>query len=310
MIEPKVEIITHSVGPTNIELVTYLLEYPRFIHGELMTHRVFSRNAASSRAIPFKTMTKRIQEDGVEIIDYQKRHRGMQGSEVFTGWRREVCELVWEDAKNSAIECAERLDRIGVTKQIANRISEPFSTIKVLVTATEWNNFFMLRDHPDAEIHIQLLARKMKEALDGSTPTRLKQGEWHLPFITEEDIMEHRVHDQTYRVDWDGLLQVSAARSARTSYLNNYGKKDYNSDYKLYEQLITNEPQHASPIEHQAQAISEEFSPENMRAYPCDFLEKLSIPDGCELRMKTYKDKEIWSGNFRGWKQNRKVLEK
>lgn len=298
----KVEVVAHSVGPNGIQICTMLCEYPRCIHGELMTHRVFSRNASSSRAIPFKTQVRLLEENMFVPLKFQKRHSGMQGSSYFEGWRDSLLRKLWRVAGNTAIASAKRLDRLGVTKQLTNRILEPFSHIKVVITSTEWNNFFTLRDHKDAEIHIQELAREMKKAFDKSTPVKLEAGQWHLPFIDFREDVSIAEHP----VDWMKWIKVSVARCARTSYLNNFGKKDINADMKLYEQLIVNDPKHASPCEHQAQAINDNGNILEISLGDPTLLPDL-LPDGIELKI-TNKETSLWSGNFRGWIQYRKTI--
>jgi hypothetical protein len=314
MYEPKVEIIKDSIGPSGVRLTTLVLEYPRIIHGELLTHRLFSRNASSSRAVKFSKMVERIERDMFVPQQFLKRHTGMRGDEFFTGWRQTVSEKLWRFAGKSAIACAKRLDRIGITKQISNRLLESFSTIKVVVTATEWGNFLTLRNHPDAEIHIQSLARKIQEALGSSTPQELEEGEWHLPFIKHED--HEYVKNIPTEVAISTLIKISSARCARVSYLNFYGKNDYNADLRLYDQLITNKPMHASPIEHQAQALSHKYH----ECHLCEFDLNQTLPKGLELRITDHTDwhssnlpvgrkLEVWSGNLKGWIQYRKVME-
>ena len=142
----EAKIIADSISPQGHRITSVLLTYPRFIHAELMTHRMFSRNSASSRAIPFAKMVKMVEEDPFIPIAWQKDHKGMQGTEYFTEFnhtyeRRET----WIDASRQAIKKAEWLNKQGVTKQLCNRLLEPFMWHTVLVTATEWENFFELR---------------------------------------------------------------------------------------------------------------------------------------------------------------------
>ena len=154
----EAKIIADSISPQGKRITTYLLTYPRFIHAELMTHRLFSRNSASSRAIPFEKMAKMVEEDPFIPIAWQKDHKGMQGTEYFTNERisnyseyldgNEVVyqlEEEWLEARNCAIEQAKNMNQLGLTKQICNRLLEPFMWHTVLVTATEWDNFFELR---------------------------------------------------------------------------------------------------------------------------------------------------------------------
>lgn len=139
------EIIADSVSPQGDRITTLLLTYPRFIHGEVMTHRLFSRNSASSRAIPFKKMVKMVKKDPFIPIAWQKDHKGMQGTEYFTGWKEKILRQVWVTASKGAIFFATGLNKLGLTKQLCNRLLEPFMWHTVLVTATEWDNFFNLR---------------------------------------------------------------------------------------------------------------------------------------------------------------------
>lgn len=147
------QIVADSINPQGNRITTFLLTYPRFIHGELMTHRVFSRNSASSRAIPFEKMVKMVQEDPFIPIAWQKNHKGMQGNEYITDETDfELNKKAWLDAKDNAVSSAKYLNHgvkegrdNGVTKQLCNRLLEPFMWHTVLVTATEWDNFFELR---------------------------------------------------------------------------------------------------------------------------------------------------------------------
>ena len=138
------QIIADSINQQGDRITTYLLTYPRFIHGELMTHRMFSRNSASSRAIPFEKMVKMVEEDPFIPIAWQKDHKGMQGSE-YLDFNVPSCTGEWLRARSQAVRFARELNAHGVTKQLCNRLLEPFMWHTVLVTATEWENFFELR---------------------------------------------------------------------------------------------------------------------------------------------------------------------
>ncbi|MGV8961949.1 MAG: hypothetical protein ACOH2V_01030 [Candidatus Saccharimonadaceae bacterium] len=140
------QLIADSMSPQGHRITSFVLTYPRFIHGELMTHRMFSRNSASSRAIPFKTMVKMVKEDPFIPIAWQKDHRGMQGTEYFTTLQEIKNNThAWVAASYEAIKHAAWLNNLQVTKQLCNRLLEPFMWHTVLVTATEWDNFFELR---------------------------------------------------------------------------------------------------------------------------------------------------------------------
>jgi thymidylate synthase ThyX len=213
-----------------------------------MTHRVFSRNAGSSRAIPIESLIKDIVDDPVEPI-FMNNKKGMSAVEETTGWKLATAKLSWDTARNRAVSHAVELSKIGVHKQIANRLLEPFSHINVLVTATEWDNFFNLRISPEAQQEICELAKSMKQVMYDSIPI---EDVVHLPYIDDED----KKHFNNILFD---LQKISVARCARVSYLNFENKKDYKDDLRLFDQLYTSK--HMSPFEHTAFAM---FEPEGL----------------------------------------------
>lgn len=250
------KVIAYSMNQRGNPLVTVQLRYPRFIHAELMTHRVFSRNASSSRAIPVERLIKDILEDTAMPLHWGKNQPGMQADEecdnrinVYADGLddpavNETREHAWKLARDQAVRFARAFDAAGYHKQIVNRLLEPFSHINVLVTASEWSNFFALRRHKDAQPEIHALADAIWEAMAVSTYDTLKPGEWHLPYITYE---EKKLYDQEVQ------LRCSVARCARVSYLTTEGTKpSVEQDQKLYERLVGSVPLHASPAEHQA----------------------------------------------------------
>lgn len=280
MIEAK--IVADSIAPSNVRLTTFVLTYPRFIHAEFMTHRVFSRNASSSRAIPVAKLLKEVWKNPASPIAFQANKTGMQGGEYFPPWKQLIARAVWKLASVSAIFWGKILEKLNVHKQYANRITEPFAHITVVVTATEWSNFFALRYHHMAQPEIAELAKKMWEAYSNKKPTGLGAGIWHLPFIKTEDVtnaivyLGHVFPKTLDKEIYEFLAKISVARCARVSYLNHDGTKStLAQDLQLYDRLLGNSPIHASPAEHQAQAVS---------------------------------DPNYRSGNFRGWIQYRKTL--
>jgi len=288
------QIIADSISPEKIRLTTMLLRYPRFIHAELMTHRVFSRNASSSRAIPVERSIQAILQDTAMPMHWGKNQKGMQAEEEcntrmddgFDGCSRETA---WLWARDNAIKVAQGYVNAGYHKQIVNRLLEPFSHINVVVTSTYWKNWYKLRDHPMAMPEIQILAREMFDKQLSSKPQELEPGQWHLPFVGNEDkynLAGNTMLMQAHETDFNGILiRLSVARCARTSYLTTEGKKpDISSDLKLYDRLVGSEPLHASPAEHQA------------------------TPDE-----RFWGKPEIWMhrnqhGNLFGWRQYRKML--
>jgi hypothetical protein len=240
----RAEVLLDSMNPDGQRLTTMVLEYPRMIHAEFMTHRVFSRNAASSRAIPFPKMLQRILEDTAVPVKWGAEQKGMQsGDELPEDKRRYVSDL-WMQGRNSAIDTATRMYEAGLHKSICNRVIEPWMNIAVLVSSTKWFNFLKLRDHPDAEPTIDAVAKAVRAARNGSVPQRLKWGEWHIPYDPGDDWT------------FSERLAIATARCARLSYYNFDGTSDPKADLALHERLKGGSGGigHWSPFEHCAEA--------------------------------------------------------
>ena len=203
------KVVAHSKSSiTGKEIITFELIYPRFIHSELMTHRLFSRNAASSRAIPVSKMIEMVRNNPASPIHWGKNQPGMQAKEecleqVFIQtfydnaiWEGKTEEEALAEAHVSAkhawgffageiADMAESFSIAGYHKQIVNRILEPFQWMKTVVTSTEWDNWYWLRNHPDAQPEIKRLAEVMLEAKEASEPRLLQPGDWHVPYYDE-----------------------------------------------------------------------------------------------------------------------------
>ena len=239
----EVKIIEDSIF-NGSRLTTFQLKYPRFIHSEFMTHRVFSRNASSSRAIPVSKMIEQVRNDPATPIHWGMNERGMQASKELQEDEAKYVQGLWKDSAILAASLAERMEKLNAHKQVVNRILEPFQWISVVCTATEYQNFFDLRCHKDAQPEIQHLANMMKEAYTRQNPKELKEGIYHLPYVSEEERQKFNTFD---------LVKMSAARCARVSYLTHDGKNPSpEKDFELYERLVGSVPIHASPTEHQA----------------------------------------------------------
>lgn len=274
----EVKVIEDSVYRRGTRLTTLQLKYPRYIHAEFMTHRVFSRNASSSRAIPVGKLAQISLDEMVEPIVWGLNQPGMQAKmEELPTEAKEEAKKLWRYAAETCAQVSTQLADLGLHKQWANRLTEWFGHINVVVTATEWDNFFELRNHPDAQPEIKALAAAMAKALEDSTPriiqdTDTEEYEWHLPYVSmgERDKYEIGV-----------LRKLSAARCARVSYLKHDGREpNLAEDLLLYDRLVGSRPIHASPIEHQGSPMWDEMYP----------------------HMK-------FSGNLRGWYQYRKLIE-
>jgi hypothetical protein len=211
---------------------------------EIMTHRDRARNAASSRAIPWPKMMSAIVETPVVPLRFGSEQKGMQtGGEIDNP---QEAERIWLEARDNAVKAAQALADIGVHKSICNRLTEPWMWITVVMSATEWSNFFRLRCHSDAEIHFQKIAGMIRDSLKESVPTRVVSGGWHLPFIEDVEIEEHGIEE---------ACKASTARNARVSYLTHEGKKNWIKDLELFDVLVNGSGfGHWSAHEHVARA--------------------------------------------------------
>jgi len=293
-------VLADSQSPAGHRLTTLEATFPRFVLAEFNTHRVFSRNSASSRAIPIAKQLRRVLEDPYIPIEFGSNQPGMQAGAALSGAKRDAAEREWLHARDDAVRRTlglvtdpdfisaddDLLDALGsveeairnrtqpaewlnVHKQVANRLLEPFMWHTVIVTATEWDNFWNLRCHPDAQPEIRLVAESMRAAVNDSNPAKLQPDEWHLPLVLPED------REQVESIE--DLIKVSAGRCARVSYLTHAGKRDLDADIQLHDRLL--ESGHMSPLEHPARPLS-----------------------ASELK------ESEWSGNFHGWHSYRREI--
>ncbi|TXN08960.1 hypothetical protein FV222_00375 [Methylobacterium sp. WL103] len=266
-------VVEDSLSPDGIRLTTFLLRYPRFIHAEVMTHRVFSRNGRSSRAVPVKRL---LLESIVQPVGYEANRPGMTSVAPLTGWRKVVAQATWLGMAHLNKLGVRILHGVGLHKQWANRPLEWFGCIDVLVTATDWANFFALRLDKGTQPELQILAGLMDAAMVQSSPRLLSPGQWHMPFVDENERATLTIAEQ---------LVLSTARCARLTIEPFDGNADYAAERARYERLVVSTPVHASPAEHQATPDEKHF----------------------------FRDVERWKqphlhGNFRGYVQHRQLL--
>lgn len=294
----EAKVLADSISPADQRLTTLEATFPRFILAEFNTHRVFSRNSASSRAIPVAKQLQRVLDDPYVPIEFGSNQPGMQAGPPLEDAAKEAAEAEWLRARDDAVRhvlglmtspeltarhsslaaCLEEakesikdppVEWLNVHKQVANRLLEPFMWHTVIVSSTTWENFWNLRCHPDAQPEIQLLAIQMREAVDASVPIPLQEGEWHLPLIRPEDREEVASVEE--------LVKVAVGRCARVSYLTHAGTRDLGADIALYDRLL--ESGHMSPMEHVARPMTQ------------------GELNGGE-----------WCGNFQGWCSHRKSI--
>lgn len=247
-------ILADSISPAGHRLTTMEVTLPRFVLAEFNTHRQFSRNSASSRAIPVEKRIAAVREYPFVPESFGRNKAGMQATEYVSGTELETAREAWFQAAEDACQYALTLAQLGVHKQLANRLLEPFCWHTIICTATDWANFFAQRCHPDAQPEIRIAAELMRVAMEKSVSRQLNDGQWHLPLVdsTFGDPFEPEVTD----IGTAGWAKISAARCARVSYLTHDGKRDLNADLILYDRLTTSG--HMSPLEHPARPMTQE----------------------------------------------------
>lgn len=320
----SVKIVADSISPSGSRIITFELEYPRIIHSELMTHRLLSRNAMSSRAIPIKKMIEQVQQNPAMPVKFGKNQPGMQdagehSAQLGDGYSAEEW---WKLAGLSAARFAAEFADAGYHKQIANRLLEPYQRMKTVVTATDWNNFFWLRVDPDADPTIYELAKAMKEASDNSIPDPLEPGQWHTPYVDHvygfEDIDDKECavfegycvldeENKPVMLTLEEALAVSASCCAQVSYRVLNTSKEKALD--IYEKLVSGNKVHASPFEHQATPMAEYREIENSDYLTIGHINFPRDPSSWEEGI-THADRQgqLWSGNLRGWRQHRQLV--
>jgi Thymidylate synthase complementing protein len=234
-------VIADSVSAWGRRLTTIEVTLHRFVLAEFNTHRKFSRNSASSRAIPLNRQIERIHADTAYPIVWTSEQSGMQGGLPLSEEDSAEARLIWAGARNMAIKHALELQSLGVHKSISNRLIEPFAYHTIIASATTWEHFWAQRCSPLAQPEIREAAEVMYDVYKASTPKLLELGEWHLPYVLPDEFD-----------DIDTAKKVGVARCARVSYLTHDGKRDPVQDLMLFERLVTATPPHASPLEHVA----------------------------------------------------------
>lgn len=307
------KVLRDSVSLDGVRLTTMEVTYPRIIHAEFMTHRVFSRNSASSRAIPVKKMLERVENDPFEPVWWGENQKGMQAevelsnendrfdwvgdkpdkSGVYSSPRSRAREQ-WNVARQHAIEVVKRMQEpdVNLHKQIANRLLEPWLWHTVICTSTEWDNFWGLRCHKDAQPEIRYIAEMMRKVYDAGELSPVDYGDWHLPLVQPDEEFDLHVNGMTI----SDICKVSAGRCARVSYLTHDGKRDPKADIELCERLVSSG--HMSPLEHVARPMTRDDVERELLSRPgVNGIDKLDLDP-----------KHQFCSNFRGWVQMRKEI--
>ena len=315
-LKPRIvaKVIAFSIcARTGQTIITYELEYQRFIHAEFMTHREFSRNAMSSPAIPIKKMIEQVRNNPAKPVHWGKNQPGMQANEELTGLSRKNVELLGEGAAEFAALQAETMDHLGAHKQVANRILEPFQFMKTVMTTTSLLNWDWLREHGDADPTIRALAVAMIEAkkLFGP-PVVLQPGEWHTPYYNDGFFKPAITGVDVYGNTLADALAISSSCCAQVSY--RLLDDTFDNAKMIYGKLVESEPVHASPFEHQATPIAESTK-ETCNDYGNGeryyFGKNINQPDPRTLEKgitHVTREGKFCSGNFTNFIQHRQLI--
>jgi len=270
---PSAKIIAHSKAPNGEELITMEIELHRFILPEFNTHRCFSRNFQSSRAVPVEKMIEQVRTFPAMPVHWGKNQRGMVADNETTNYVLDntgeefSVKAWWKLSAEEAANAAEAMSEAGYHKQIVNRLLEPFMKTKGVVTATRegYESFFKLRSHKDAQPEIKALSDKMKAALEGSLPEELQVGEYHLPYVdwTKDENGIYFVGDSTNLSSMEEAIKVSTSCCAQVSY--RVLDESLEKAVKIYDMLnlpekgvYPEDPPHFSPTEHVA-IVTDEY---------------------------------------------------
>jgi hypothetical protein len=257
---PYAKIIEDSITPTGVRLVTAQVCFWRPVLAEWNTHRLFSRNSASSRARSLNITIREIEEFPALPMGWLAEKRGMTPGDEIDPEKAEEATQIWLDLARDAVDAARALQRLGVHKSAANRLLEPWMMHTAVVTATGWENFFAQRCHPAAQKEIRVPAEMLRDAMAASEPRLLREGEWHLPYVTDADWKVLLGRADLGKSIYPDLVKVSAARSAQVSYVPPDEvdlplEQRIDKDLARYDGLLnpgTGSEPHWSPLEHVA----------------------------------------------------------
>jgi hypothetical protein len=270
----RVRVIADSINPDGVRLTTYEATFNRYILAEVNTYREWSRNSASSRAIPVEKVMRQVWSDPAAPIHWGKNQRGMQARTELSGWRRWVARRLFLAARIPTLVIVWLLTKLKLHKQVTNRLLEPWIWHTAIITSTSIDNMLGQRDHEDAQPEFQVLARLLRKARDESTPQRLEWGDWHLPYVLPDDraavvameaaSLDRDVVDNLVPATIPKIALVGAARCAAVSYVRQGEKRDVCKDLELAMRLTKSG--HWSPFEHVAVAEKDHVKDSNFDA--------------------------------------------
>jgi hypothetical protein len=310
--EISARVLAHSkCAITGKEILTMEWVYPRLVLAEINTHKMLVKNSASSRAIPIAKVIEQVRNNPAMPSQWGKNQPGMSAREELTGLDLKAVQEYWVSAANYAAASAEAMDMCSAHKQVANRILEPFQWMKTVITGTEWDNFWYLRNHPDADPTLHALAKVAYADYKKSIPQTLQPGQWHTPYVYSGRHIEtgeyvYYIHGdeskgEPYQIflTLEEALKVSSSCCAQTSFRTSDDTLD--KAIRLYDRLVESKPVHASPFEHQAtpmQPVSWKTNT-NLAAWPQTWQEGITHVD---------RKGKFWSAGFCGFVQHRQLI--
>ena len=290
-------VLAHSVSPSGYELISILATFPRFILAEANTHRMLSRNSASSRAIPVEKRIEQVLSSPFVPESIGRNQKGMQAHEELDAAAAASARDVWIAASQLASFKARELARLEVHKQLANRVIEPFVWHTVIFTATEWSNWDALRISRHAQPEMYKIAGMMREVRLASVPVHIDYGSWHLPLVRrlfgEQDLF---AEERELRVRGIDPVRVCVGRCAAVSYERHLVTGAEEKDAARYDTLLSNG--HMSPFEHACRPMD----PTELDL----FAQPECVWDGSRF-LRTGKVRHFL-GNVEGWVQQRKMI--
>lgn len=282
------EILADSLSPEGIRLTTFEITLPRIVLAEFNTHRMLSRNSASSRAIPVSVSIRGVEEDPFIPEVFGSHQKGMVEGDPLDGPDQELARHYWNGALDAACDYARGMERLNVYKGLANRLLEPFKWHTIIATGTDWSNYFALRTADNAQTEIRIVSQMMQDLYKDSTPLQLGYDDWHIPLISIDDLQYPGLE-----MDYDFWVPVSIGRCARVSFMRQHDDSDPDSDIMRHDMLKEN--RHLSPFEHAARPFSElEWECVRNAGVWCMKDHLMPFVDNMHRQME-------YAGNLRGW---------
>lgn len=293
----KCQILADSISSQGYRLTTFQVTFPRFILAEVNTHRMLSRNSASSRAVPIEKSIKQVSENPFVPASFGSRNKGMSAGEPIA--QQDQAYWTWKSAADHAVMRARVFEKLDVHKSQANRILEPYKWHTAIISGTDWGNFFALRCSPEAQPEFRTIAEMMQEAYSNSEPRELSSGQWHVPKVSDDEIDTEAFSYPDPWVDWEMWCKVSVGRVARVSF-ERQDERDRESDIVRHDRLLTN--RHLSPFEHVARPFTDtEWQVVDSGQSALRLLYGEQLPDFVERLCRQLE----YNGNYQGWIQRR-----